>query len=596
MVCPGKTPKQCAKEQRKKDLIKGLNKAVVYISYLNYSDRTVDRIVSGMDEFEPYRGAIIRNVDVRIIEPFGVSVDQPESDRYTKFQKFANKIQFKTKDWVVRNELLFKHGDRVNPILFADTEKNLWEQSAFKDLKIFIVPVEGSDDNLVDIVVLVQQRWSWSITTGAQYNKAVVGISFQNLLGLPMSVAQAVSFNYRKDNPYTVYGHFEYDNIKRSHIDTRVEYEYENLSRGVDLNVSRKFYSANALWAGHLQTGIYREYSNVPNALAAAIPTDVLYNWQDVWLASSIKVPGKLGDKESQMRLIVSGRFFNQNYMSRPYKISSDGSLLFLNHTYLLGSVGLANWNYYVDHQVYSLGNAEYFSKGFNAAFIAGFDQDEELQKRFYSCLQMNYGGYIRKLGYINTTVSYSGFLNRNRYDQILGKWSNSFFSAPVKMGRKFMLRQFISSNINLGFNRPNDREIIVNNYNGVRGIFTNYIKGQRSYVFNFETDIYPSFKVLGFSSAVFIFADLTVLQQNSFADHQLCQGYGGGIRLRNLGLGIDFFELSFVYYPNLNIPGYKPYTFIGGTDNSRGIPQNNLFLPAILTPDNQYKTPAPGF
>src|ERR1017187_2323306 len=228
MSCPGKTEKQLAKEKHQKKAVKAMSTALQCLSYLNYSDRTVDRVFSGMDEFESYRGSRIRKIEVRILEPFGVSVEKPETEHYTKFQKFADKIQFRTREWTVRNELLFKQGEKVDPMLFADTERNLWDRGTFKDLKIFVIPVDGDDDE-VDVVVMVQDRWSWSLISGVQYNKAQGGIAFQNLAGMPMSVSQKVSFNFRKDNPYTVNGGFEYDNIKRSHIDIYTNYTYENL-------------------------------------------------------------------------------------------------------------------------------------------------------------------------------------------------------------------------------------------------------------------------------------------------------------------------------------------------------------------------------
>ena len=584
-ICLDKTPKELQKEWNKKQLMLGLKKALVYISYLNYSDRTNDRVFTGADEFQPYSGKIIRNIEIKTLQPFGVSIERPTTDHYTRFQKFANKIQFKTHEWAIRNELLFKQGEHIVPIQFADTERNLWQRGTFKDLKIFITPVEGSEE-LVDVIIVAQDRWSWSISTSAQYNKAVIGVEFDNLMGMPQSISQKISINYRKDNPYTVYGGYEYDNIKRSHIDISAEYQYENLSKGGEIAITRDFFSANTLWAGHVKAEVYREAASVPNALDKAIPTNIFYHKEDVWLATSFKIPGTKTDANDLRRIILSGRMYRYTYMNRPFQKSNDGTQLFFNHSYFLGSVGLANWNYYVDHSVFSLGNAEYFSKGFNMAFVAGLDDDEEMQKRFYSGVEANYGGYIKNFGYVNTKVSYSGFLHKKSYEQLLFKWTNRFFSAPINLGRQMFMRQFITTHINLGFNRAADREIAMNNLNGVRGIFVNYIRGQRSYVFNFETNFYPRFKVLGFSSALFLFADIAVMQQNSISDQQLYQGYGAGIRLRNLSLGINFFEFSFVYYPTFIVPGSKPYTLIATTDRKKGIPQENLFLPTVLTPE----------
>jgi hypothetical protein len=581
--CGDPLPQQQSRRQKlKDDAIRGLNKALVYISYLNYSDRTTDRVFTGPAEFEPYRGKKIRRIEIKIIDPFGVSLEHPIASHYTRFRKFANSIQFKTREWAVKNELLFKAGERVVPIQFADTEKNLWQGGTFKDLKIYMIPVD-SDDDAIDVLMVLQDRWSWSISTGAQYNKAQLGISFNNFLGMPQSISQKISFNYRKDNPYTVYGGYEYDNIKRTHVSISSDYQYENLNKGGELQIWRDFFSVNTRWAGHAFAGVYREAAAVPNELAQAIPTNIFYNYEDGWLAGSFKLPEQ---KESLRRIIVAARVYRVDYINRPFMISSDTSQMFVNHLYALGGIGLANWNYYVDHSVFGLGNAEYFSKGFNISFVGGYDDDEELGKRFYSGVDANYGGYVNQIGYLNTKITYSGYLDKYAYNQLLGKWTNQFFSAPVDLGRKFFMRQFINTLLSVGFDRPSDREIAMNNYNGVRGIYVNYIRGSRTYVFNFETDIYPRFKVLGFSSDLFVLANIALVQQNSYTGGQLCQGYGAGIRLRNLSLGVGFFEFTFVYYPSFSIPGYKSYSLLATTDNLRGIPKDNLFSSGVLTPE----------
>lgn len=585
-ICPAKTPRQIKNEVAQKKLLDGLSKTFIYIAYLSYSDRTVDRPLTGPEEFEQYRGKMIRDVNVRVISPYGVSIEKPQSDHFSKFQGFANRIQMKTKDWVVRNDLLFKSGETVDPILFADTEKNLWERRTFKDVKIFLVPVEGSYE-LVDVLVMVQDKWSWGINTHAAINGVSVGLELQNFLGLPQSFKNEIAFNFRKDNLYTYSGRYQFENIGRSHIDTRISYQYENFKKGGKVSVNRDFFSANSKWAGHIQGAFYKESAIAPNDLGSSIATNTMYNWQDVWLAGSFHMPGALGEKYDLLRTVISGRMNRYQYNQRPYLHSPDGSQSFLNRIYFLGSIGFANWDYYLDHSVYYLDQAEYFSKGFNPSLILGFDYDEELQKRFYSGIQLDYGKYLVNAGYIDLRASYGGFTKKDSYQQILAKLSVNFYTRPIKLGRKFLFRQFIKGSANIGFNRPIGKELVLNNRTGLTGIYQDYIKGMRNYVINLETDVYPTFKVVGFSSSVFAFADIAIVQQNSIASFQLTQAYGAGIRLRHLGMGIDYFEFKFAYYPKLDIAGLKPYSIIGDFNNNRAITKDNLFVPKILTTDD---------
>ena len=318
-VCLDKTVKQLKQEEQKKKLLVGVNKALIGFSYLNYSDRTVDRISLGREVYEPYANKIVRSIFVKVIDPYGVSIEQPMATKFTKFQKFANRVQMKTKDWVVRNDLLFKEGEPVNPLLFADTEKNLWERGTFKDLKIFMLPVEGSDQ-LIDVLVMVQDRWSWSINTSIAYNKVQAGVQFKNFLGLPQSISNYVSLNFRKDNLYSVYGNYLYENIKRSQIDAQVKYIYDNFTKGGEVKITRKFFSANSKWAGHIKAGVYQESRSLPNPLAPSIPTNVFYNEEDVWLATAIKIPGKISSKFDLLRCILSARMYRIDYINTTSK------------------------------------------------------------------------------------------------------------------------------------------------------------------------------------------------------------------------------------------------------------------------------------
>lgn len=568
-------------ESRQK-MLNGLNTCMKVLSYLNYSDRRADRVLSGIDAFEPYRDKTIRNIDITILEPYGVSIDNPFNNHLTKFQKFANNVQIGTREWVVQNDVLFKEGEKVNPILFADTERNLWERGTFKDLKIFVHEVDENPDE-VDVVIVVQDRWSWNIYANAGMDRINTGVQFKNFLGLPHTINQGIALNYRKDNLYTVYGGYYYQNINRSQVDVGVSYKYENFKKGAELEVVRQFYSAKPQWAGHLIADFYKENATASTLTANTVATNVMYNSQDVWLARSMKLPGAVGKKFELLRFIVSARFERMHYIQRPFTRSEDGAYSYFNHHNYFVSFGLANWDYYQDRNVYYINRAEYFTKGFNIAFIGGLNTDEELGNRFYSGLRFEYGKNFPKFGYLYFDYTYGGYTKRNEYQQILGRLKTIYYSRLFKVG-KTHVRQLITTITNMGFNRPLGKEIIVNNTNGVRGLFSNYKRGNTTFALSLETDFNADFKVLGFSSCLYFFADWAFLSNKELQlSRNFTQAYGLGLRLRNMDMGIDYIEISFAYYPGLNVPEQKPYNIIGHYENDRAPTKNNLFVPTVL-------------
>ncbi|HWB64969.1 MAG TPA: hypothetical protein VG603_15735, partial [Chitinophagales bacterium] len=93
---PPPVTKETLATKRKRKANEVLNKALVYLSYLNYSDRTYDRVLKGIDKYEPYRAKIIGRITISILQPFGVTIDRPQPEKISKVEKFANKVQFKT--------------------------------------------------------------------------------------------------------------------------------------------------------------------------------------------------------------------------------------------------------------------------------------------------------------------------------------------------------------------------------------------------------------------------------------------------------------------------------------------------------------------
>ncbi|MCO5279737.1 MAG: hypothetical protein M9931_01630 [Chitinophagales bacterium] len=85
------------KQANKQKAMKVINKTLHVLSLLNYSDRTYDRTFSGAEAYKIFEGKEIERIDVEILPPFGVTIDKPYNDRFTKFQRFANSIQFPLK-------------------------------------------------------------------------------------------------------------------------------------------------------------------------------------------------------------------------------------------------------------------------------------------------------------------------------------------------------------------------------------------------------------------------------------------------------------------------------------------------------------------
>jgi hypothetical protein len=556
-----------------------LKKTIHYLSFTEYNDKKVDRPLPGPAAFEKIKGKKINTITIKILEPFGVDIDDPKNYHPTKLQTFANKVQTPTRSWVIRNELLFQEGDTVNPLAFSDSERNLWLKNVYKDIKFAITPV---DSNQIDVVIYIRDRWNWSLASDIDFHRLTTGPVFSNMFGFPQSFGVAASFNYDLDNPYTLAAAYMYSNIAATHIDATLTGRFDNVQRGGQLFVNRPFFSGKTVWAGHVALSYYdQQYISLsPEGPAVLEPNKV--NTQDFWMARTFDLPGNLSKKHPLYKLIAAARMIRVDYPQRPYIYSSDGTISFLDYTTIVGGIGFAQWDYYVDHNIYTLVQSEYYPKGLSGALLGGFQDDELLQRRTYLGAAMQYGYYFKDKGYILSQFKYGGFPVYNNYSQLLVDWRNTFYTIHERVGRA-SLRQIFNLYGRWGYDRPFGRDIYVDNFTGLRGLYTNQLRGNTTYAFDYEVDFYAPKKILGFNTVMFVFTDFALIQQ-TVKDNTFQPGMGVGFRFRNVSLNIDFIQLMIAYYPGLNIPYQTPYNLVGSSNNDRQPQNRDLFEPTILT------------
>lgn len=132
------------------------------------------------------KGAIISRITVR-----GTDIFDFESDKaLAKFPyTWINALHIKTKEHIIRQELLFKIGEKVDPFLLRETERNLRALSFINSARIAQFPQR---DGTTALVVYVSDSW----TTEPQINLSgingvdtvEVGFKEKNLFGFGKTV------------------------------------------------------------------------------------------------------------------------------------------------------------------------------------------------------------------------------------------------------------------------------------------------------------------------------------------------------------------------------------------------------------------------
>lgn len=125
------------------------------------------------------------------VEVVAHEVFQADGDSLGAALGFANRLHLRTRERVVRRELLFEAGDPLDPELLAQTERNLRALPFLRDARVEVRPAKGTDADgrpLVHVRVLTWDTWSTvpelSLSKVGDQLRWSAGLSERNLLGL----------------------------------------------------------------------------------------------------------------------------------------------------------------------------------------------------------------------------------------------------------------------------------------------------------------------------------------------------------------------------------------------------------------------------
>jgi hypothetical protein len=192
--------------------------------------------------------AVIGKIEIYVGKIFDPEVPGESGKLY----RFANRLHIKTRDPVVRRQLLFKTGDPYSRRLLEESERLLRANRYLYDATIRPV---GYRDNRVDIEVAVRDVWTFAPGIGFRRSGGVNSARFElqdtNFLGTGKDITLQWASGVDRD---TLLLRYRDPNLVGSRV--RLEAWYSENSDGDlrRLDVVRPFYSMDARWAAGLKT------------------------------------------------------------------------------------------------------------------------------------------------------------------------------------------------------------------------------------------------------------------------------------------------------------------------------------------------------
>lgn len=502
-----------------------------------------------MDNYDKYLGKIIRNIEIVSLDPFGTSVDYPDRVIENPLMKTGNKLHSKSKEIILKNQLLIKKGETLDPLSLRESERILRKTTYIRDAKITVTPVKNSSDT-VDVLVVVQNLWSLLPTLESDGPYYTVSLKETNFMGLGQSFQNSVTFRPDSLNHAVLDGSYSITNIKHSFITVTAYYSTSAINSVKGISVNRKFYSPLTKWAGGIDQTLVSSVNPYFSSDALNSGYSIQYRNQDYWFGRSFKLHPGHTDADRSSRLVIAGRLLNIHYTERP-TAALDSLHIFQHTAFYLGSVGYSTSKYYKDQYIFRFAVNEDVPEGSLFALIAGVEK-KELFVDYYLGAKGAAGKHFENIGYLSGGAEYGTFLKSLKTQRGVINLDFTYISDRLKIN-KYGIRQFIYYHLTEGIGREPYETVNINGNKGLYGFESNTLKGKSKMYLNLQSVIFTPWNLVGFQFAPVVFAGFGMMSgEPTFSfKSPIYQVYGIGVLVRNENLIINSFRFSFAFYPN---------------------------------------------
>jgi hypothetical protein len=500
--------------------------------------------------FLPFAGKPIRRIRVRNFDVFGASIDDTTLAGSSRLARFANHLNFQTRQTTIRQNLFFREGDPVDPFRLAESERILRDLAYIGDARIVAAPAPGVGDS-VDVLILVKETWTLRFSQSLKEgNRMKVTLAERNLLGLGHQVSAAGMLAPHATSRSGFDAHYAVSNLHGTFVSGMVEYVRLPDQEISSFAFSRELISPILRYAGGLN--LMRTSITVPDS--TPFSADNSSELIDLWAGRSVHHWYSRKDAGRAGILFLSGRVRHLKFTRRPPVTPSTFSQYHdLDH--LLGSLSYIHSSYYRTNLLFNFGRTENVPYGFLARITYGL-ADQEFTRTNYGSATLAAGEKLARLGYGVGEFRVGGYPGSGTIAQGVIRARTLWFSNLLPVGG-FRLRQFTRVEYATGIHRFTDDSINFTGDGGIRGVtYDNTVTGGKRLLLNLETVAFTPWRVRGVTIAVFTFADLdfigvggrSILGQKHYA------GLGLGVRLHKDAFGIGPVQLRFAWYPVLPI------------------------------------------
>jgi hypothetical protein len=504
-------------------------------------------LLKAEDIYKPFEGRPIRKVKIKVLKPFGPTINDTTRPTITYVEKALNPTHIKTRDYVIRKKLLFEKNDTIDPMILVENARILTNLSFLQDASIVVTPSTGDS---VDVLVLVKDKFPWlAVPNIVSSSKFDLYLKQANIMGLGQSVGMGLTLD-TKSTPQFYMSSIDYSiNNAFQLIDADLSYDVGNNSQNIQLALTRQLIPTKVNMGGGLTIA-----NNAENLLTDPTYRDKSlyyfnYMFYEAWISYVVPLKKLFPNlKEKNVYLIPGISFSKTNYSKRP-TVTLDTNSQFFNYDYLLGNLVVSKQDYYRTNYLLNFGKAEYIPYGFQASITGGYSWTEFMQKP-YAGAGLSITTHIDHIGFVFGNIEVGSHFT-NGWEQGAFKFDMVHLSDLfVKKKNRFRLMTELS--ITSSINRFSDDLLYLGEEYGFVGLSSETFYGQQRTFLETTLLNYTHFYLFGFRVALLGFANIGTIgpQHIKFTNRQLLTNFGVGVYVRNDFLVFSSIEFRVAYFP----------------------------------------------
>lgn len=504
-------------------------------------------------DYYKYQGKIIRNIHIETMDPFGYSIEDSTRAPRRTVEHIGNRLHLKTKDFTIKNLLLFKKNQELDSLKLMESERIIRSQGFVRRISIKPIPISADADS-VDISIRVLDSWSIFPSGSLSTSSMRLRLNTRNFGGLGHFVTAQYHTRY-KEGRNGFYGQYQVNNIANTFTSAGILYNLDLVeNQNKIFYVERPFYSPLARWAGGIRVNqsLYRD--SIANLHNVRKLENFKSNNLDVW--GGIAFPLYETNKNLKVitNIFLTGRFFISDYLESP-GAEFDPYNYYADQNMYLFSAGISSLNYVQDRFIFNYDRIEDIAVGKIFSVTGGIQNKNKIRRPYIASL-ISMGRYTGS-GYYGAEMQWGTFFNKDRLEESVFRIQGTYFSQVFHWGR-WKFRHFVNPEIVYGYNRldfEHDR-INLNGRTGIDGFHSYDLRGTKKAMLNLQLQSYAPTDWLGFRLSPFFTASVGMIgeSESRFLDEGLYSSLTLGILISNDYTNFSNFHFSFSFYPN--IPG----------------------------------------